>query len=86
MNEITEPKPKRKTLSLKLAKPEAPEQPCFVAHPNAVYMVWIEGGDMPTRVYRSGERSIAVSHAKKLTEQTGRRFHVLRSFRAFDPV
>jgi hypothetical protein len=86
---IPEGRPKRKVLSLKLETPASPveqnHQPKFVHSTQSVYMVWRAGGDMPTRVYRPGERELAIGHAKKLAAETGHRFHVLRSFRAFDP-
>lgn len=83
MTSLGEMRPKRKVLSLKKDKPEAPEQPCLVHKSHALYMVWRVGGDMPKRVYQPHERDIAIGHAKKLCDETGQEFHVLRSFRAY---
>jgi hypothetical protein len=89
MNEaIGEVPAKRKVLSLRLEPAKTPEEeaaPKFVENREAVYMVWCDGGDMPKRVYRADERDKAVSHAKLLASAEGKRFHVLRSFRAFEP-
>jgi hypothetical protein len=79
---------KRKVLSLRLEPATTPEEhaaPKFVENREAVYMVWCDGGEMPKRVYRADEREKAIGHAKLLAAQTGKRFHALRSFRAFDP-
>lgn len=86
--ELVQEQPKRKLLSLKketAAPSESPSLPRFVNAPQSVYMVWREGGDMPKRVYGASEKSIAQSHAKKLAEQTGERFYVMRSWRGFEP-
>ncbi len=85
---IPEDRPKRKVLSLRLeptANPDKQSEPQFVINREAVYMVWCDEGDMPKRVYRSNERERAISHAKLLAGETGKRFHVLRTYRAFDP-
>ena len=78
--------PLRKVLSARLKSSEQQGQPCFVGKTDAVYMVWCDGGGMPVRVYRDGEKHLALHHAKQLTESVGQRFHVLRSYRAFDPL
>ena len=75
---------KRKVLSLKIEK-EGPTEPCFVENAQSVFMVWRVGGDMPKRVYGPTEGSLAKSHAKTLTLETGEQFHVLRSYRSFIP-
>ena len=77
---------RRKVLSLAKESSHEQGQPCFVGKGEAVYMVWRDGGDMPARVYRHGEKTLAMFHAKQLTESVGQRFHVLRSYRAFDPL
>jgi len=85
---IPEDRPRRKVLSLRLeptANLQKQSEPQFVINREAVYMVWCDDGDMPKRVYRSSERDKAVGHAKILAGLEGKRFHVLRSFRAFDP-
>lgn len=84
--EIDQPKPARKVLSLKKEGSEAQGQPCFIYKDHAVFMVWRDGGNLPTRIYGPDERKLAINHAKNLCIETGARFHVLRSYRAFDPV
>lgn len=86
MTDVTEPKPKRKILRLKLEPQEIPQQPRYADKAEAVYMVWCHDGGMPSRVYRSDEKDRAIGHAKQLCEETGFRFHVMRSFRIFDPA
>lgn len=88
MTEISNPKPKRKTLTLKLEpvksyKDDFPEK--FVDRAQGAVMVWREGGDMPKRFYKPDEIVLAIRHARDLAKQTGERFHVLRSWRAFEP-
>ena len=83
---ISPPTPVRKVLSLRKELQEAQTEPRFVLKEESVYMVWRDGGDMPARVYRPTEKNLAVKHAKMLTESVGQRFHVLRSYRAFDPL
>lgn len=84
MQDIAENAPSRKVLSLKLQSSETPGQPCMVVDEEAVFMVWREGGPAPQRIYRQHERKLALGHAKALCVQTGARYHVLRSFRAFE--
>ena len=86
MNTITEERPKRKVLSLKLDKQEGANQPRFVEKKQSVFMVWRDGGNMPVRVYRKPEEHMALKHAQDLCESTGQRFYVMRSWRAFDPL
>jgi hypothetical protein len=86
VTDLAEPARKRKVLSLELDPQERNGQPRYVAKADAVFMVWRDGGFMPSRVYRAGEKSIAESHAKTLCEQTGERFYVLRAWRGFDPL
>lgn len=87
MTEIDNTISKRKILSLKKDKQKDPEEqssaPKFLLE--SIFMVWCPEGEMPKRVYQKDEKSIAISHAKKLTEQTGKRFYVMRSWRGFDP-
>ena len=89
MNELVDSRPKRKVLSLKLqddTKPEKGTTPKKYLHEDiSYYMVWTPDGDMPKRVYCPDEGGIAISHAKKLAQETGRRFYVMRSWRGFDP-
>jgi hypothetical protein len=80
--DLQQPERKRKVLSLKIEKEDIRE-PCFVEKSSAVYMVWRVGGDMPKRLYLPEEVERAKSHAKKLSEETGFVFHVLRSYRAY---
>lgn len=84
-------KPKRKILSLKLENgmkgmKDDPYKTKFVRREEASLMVWCVGGDMPKRVYRPEELHIALRHAKDLTRLHGRRFDVMRTWRAFEPA
>jgi len=83
LTDLDNPRPKRKVLSLKLEPQEANQQPQFVERGEAFYMVWRVGGDTPKRIYTAKEQQIAISHAKKLCDETGMQFHVMRSYRAF---
>lgn len=89
MSLILEDPPKRKILRLKhdpqTAEEKKADAPHFVIQAHSFYMVWKEGGDMPQRLYRADERHTAVCHAKALAAKTGERFHVMRSWRAFEP-
>lgn len=90
MTAITEEQPKRKVLSLRLGAdtihPVKGSPKHFVRDSESIYMVFNPEGHMPQRVYGPSEQSIALSHAKKLTAETGQRFYVLRAWRAFDPL
>lgn len=77
-------KPRRPILSLKLERAEAPQAPLWVERRNAVYMVWGEGADMPKRLYGADERELAIRHAHALARKHGHKFHVMRSWRAFE--
>ncbi len=84
---------KRKTLSIKTAKPvsakssksiktqtvERDETPHFVKRDDAVFMVYNPNGYMPKRVYE--EPGLACRHAVLLAKQTGEKFHVMRTWR-----
>jgi hypothetical protein len=89
MNEIDKPSKKRKILSIKTEKnPQFPQwiedyPSKWVDRDKGFIMVYREGGDMPTRVYRPEELSLAIKHAKSLAYKRGDVFHVLRSWRAF---
>lgn len=89
MTDLQSPRPKRKVLSLKLEKvsrykDDFPER--FVDREQGAVMVWREGGDMPKRMYKPDEIRLAIRHAQELAMKTGERFHILRSWRAFDAV
>ncbi len=88
MNDLPPETRKRKVLSLK----KEPDSECregttqhFVNAKESVYMVFCPEGYMPKRVYRPGEKSIAMTHAQRLCEETGKRFFVMRAWRGFDP-
>ena len=97
MSEIAPLREKRKVLSLgresrnsarkEVRDPQlAGKPPKFIKRENAWFMVWCEGGGEPKRLYPPDEIHIAILHAQSLAAQTGNRFHVLRSWRAFEPV
>ena len=71
-----------------LKRDEAPDHPGtrYLLREESVFMVWCADGDMPKRVYQPDEAWIAIKHAFALTKQTGKRFYVMRSWRAFDPA
>lgn len=89
MNDLDAPPEKRKVLSLK-KQPDTinaggtPRH--YVGQGQSIYMVYSASGHMPKRVYRSDEQTIALSHAKTLASEHGELFHVLRSWRAFEPA
>ena len=81
---------KRKLLSLRKAPdtihPTKGSPKHFVRDSESIYMVFNPDGHMPKRVYQSSEQSIALSHAKALASEHGKRFYVLRAWRAFEPA
>ena len=88
MNTIDTKERKRKVLSLKLEpvsryKDDFPSR--FVDREQGYVMVWRQDGDEPKRIYKPDEIVLAIRHAKILARETGKTFHVLRSWRAFTP-
>jgi hypothetical protein len=87
MTTLQVPREKRKTLSLRIMR-EEPEQLTpdtkYVERPEAIYMVYGVGKDMPKRVYKSEEARLACRHAKMLAQQHGGRFYVLRAWRGIE--
>lgn len=88
MTDVTASTRKRKILSLSREKStdyssDFPSH--FVSRALGAVMVWREGGDMPKRFYKPEEIALACRHAKDLSLKTGERFHVLRSWKAFEP-
>lgn len=92
MTDLATHQPKRKVLSLKLEKPaearaEISSDPTrFVLRDECLFMVFNENGYMPKRVYRPDEIHLACRHALLLAKESGERFHVMRSWRCFEPV
>ena len=88
MTELANVHPPRKVLSVAKDVPDddaGHSPPRYVAKGKSQFMVW--GGDpndMPKRVYAWHERNMAVNHAKALCAKTGRRFYVMRAWRAFE--
>lgn len=89
MNAIKDKPAKRKTLTLRTKREPAetlPPNTKYVERPEAIYMVYGVGRDMPTRVYGTDEARLACRHASQLAHEHGRRFYVLRAWRGMDPA
>lgn len=87
MNTLETKLPKRKTLTLRIEQEPAeplPPSTKYVERPEAIYMVYGVGKDMPKRVYQTHEAQLACRHAKMLAEQHGGRFYVLRAWRGIE--
>lgn len=89
MNEVVHKKPERKVLSLKLQPDKQAihgKTPKKYLHGDiSHFMVWCPDGEMPKRVYKPGEKNLAITHAKRLAAETGSRFYVMRTWRGYDP-
>lgn len=53
--------------------------PFFVKRPDAIYMVYSPDGYLPKKVY--ADQSHALCDAKNLSDLTGKKFHVMRTWR-----
>lgn len=79
MSELPKSAKKRKVLNLKLP-PEIRRD--HIDRERARFMVWAEDGDAPKRIY--DDPYLACAHARSLCKQTGRAFHVFRSWRVME--
>jgi hypothetical protein len=89
MKELMQQRTKRNILSLKKEEPPVPlthnRTTLFLKEELSVYMVWCPDADMPKKVYQADEQKKAIGHAKKLADETGRKFYVMRSWRGYEP-
>lgn len=87
MSELQNKPEKRKTLTLRTEREPAeplPPSTKYVERPEAIYMVYGVGKDMPKRVYSTDEAQLACHHAKMLAQTYGGRFYVLRAWRGIE--